>query len=228
MFIKCNVVMLPTKEKAHLGSIYRRISHKIVPKLDTNDEVGKLFVNQNKNLFQSNNDFTAHHLYITSDDAILGGDWFLNTTYHTIHKCHSVSENIQSDLNGRVYHGKFECKKIIATTDRSLMKESALAGEMISLPLPAIPSEFINTYVNEYNKDNEITSALVLYDYTRINAEYFQYPLLMDNTIDIKLIVKDEYTRKEVAGFIHLALAEFNNQYNEQLEMIDNWINKHL
>lgn len=88
--------------------------------------------------------FYQQHLYIISDDEIKKGDWVIEYQpkdnlgeLHQIHNEYVLSPNIQ--------------KKVIATTDTTL-------------ELPRLSQQFIEEYIEEYNKGQQITECLVEYE----------------------------------------------------------------
>ena len=137
-FNNANVVMLPNNQKTN-GMICKDITGQ-----------DKIIAIKTKYLME-HEDYIGHHLYIISDDEIKEGDWFVNIRKNTIHLCNGVNNNICSGQNHGEYHGKFECKKIISTTDKSL-------------ELPQPPQQFIEEYIEEYNQENIITDVLVEYE----------------------------------------------------------------
>lgn len=131
--------------------------------------------------------YYSQHLYFLSNEEIKKGDWYLNIVSNEIV---NVDFNIDYEQN--------HCKKIIATTD-------------ISLQLPQPSKEFIQAYIQAYNKGKPITKVLVemeeidSQDYhaeidyfgkTDIELEY-ELKINSSNEITIKKI-KDNYTREEV------------------------------
>ena len=153
--------------------------------------------------------FPKQHLYIISDDEIKEGDWFYN---------------IHSKIVGRAEFnfGKDElAKKIIATTDTSLgnyiwkqtnkksklynIQQNIETTKKVFIPLPQSSQQFIEKYIEEYNKGQQITECLV--EYEEIYPKHFTYNpneniitrLKVDknNIITIKK-VKDSYTQEEV------------------------------
>ena len=126
---------------------------------------------------------TNQHLYIISDDEIKEGDWIMIKDDNYIFKSKSDYSTEWKD----------RCK-IIATTDASL-----------GLPQPS--QQFIEKYIEEYNKGNVITDVLV--EELRSSDGYYDEQDIWhwktlglkinpkDNTITIKE-VKDNYTREEV------------------------------
>ncbi len=143
----------------------------------------------------------GYHLYIISDDEIKENDWYLGTymksSYYGLYKCDSKR------LEAITKEFKNVAKKVIASTDSSL-----------ELPQPS--KQFIEKYIEEYNKDNIITDILVEYEdiiynpekdreyqsNDRINIEDCDKQTRLkinpkDNTITIKKI-KEIYTKDEV------------------------------
>ena len=168
---------------------------------DVEKTKGKLILNGLKN-----DEYKEYqHLYIISDDEIKKDDWFINLQHNKIYQC------VPKPFVGEVWvnENKDVCKKVIATTDTSL-----------DLPQPS--QQFIEKYIEEYNKGNVITDVLVEYELIS-NEEYFgntvnpdnDVPYFdeklkinpKDNTITIKKI-KDSYTREEVENLIYSAMKD--------------------
>ena len=155
------------------------LSKDIKGKWDTDKE---WFNSYNKTRYQ------PQHLYIISDDKIEDGDL-----------------HITSDHSGF----GFRKYKIIATTDTSL-KIFAGKGDICDLyyNLPQPSQQFIEKYIEEYNKGNIITDILVEYDVITLNEDWSQRPVVVtndyklkinpkDNTITIKKL-KDNWNREEL------------------------------
>lgn len=185
MYKRAKVVMLPTNEKSRLFT------------------GGGSLIYLNHAVDGGNGWRKQQHLYITSDDEIKEGDWCIDLDFNRIFHC--------SDASREKYRNS---KKIIATTDSSLkvkdnwhsfmdraksieISPSSLEqiekGLNISLPQPL--QQFIEKYIEEYNKGNAITDVLVEYQITK--SEVFinngvPYSSLKvnpkDNTITIKKV----------------------------------------
>lgn len=188
-FKKTKVVLLTTNEKASL-------------KLGQNG----LLVN---NTLGYDAHFTNQHLYFLSDEEIKEGDWCVDK-HKVVFK--QETDKIFSEFTGS--------KKIIATTDKSLIINSIYGvdsfdtsifsgsgkSEIVKLPqmfnLPQPSQSFIEKFVEEYNKGNQITEVLVEYEvddgymevksYLKVNSK--------DNTITIRK-AKDIWNREEVVLF---------------------------
>ena len=143
------------------------------------------------------------NLYIISDDEIKEGDWIITNIHN------KIEQVLNNQTSLKFYQER--AKKIIATTDSSLWRPShKYASDVILLPQPS--QQFINKYIEEYNKGNMITDVLIEYELIS-NEEYFgntvnpddDVPYFderlkinsKDNTITVKK-VKDSYSREEV------------------------------
>ena len=125
------------------------------------------------------------NLYIISDDEIKEN----NTHFYNPH---SGQLHISGNHTDYIAINKNGCKKIIATTD-------------VSLGLPQPSRQFIEKYIEEYNKDNIITDVLVEYEYLLDDRTVLPYWNLKvntkDNTITIKKL-KETYTKEELCQIL--------------------------
>jgi hypothetical protein len=151
--------------------------------------------------------FTNHHLYIISDNEIKKGDWCLDTVHNIL---------FISDGNLELY--KSTDKKIIATTDTSLKKVVGI-GTFAAFPQPS--QQFIEKYIESYNKGEVIANVLIEYkNYTKGNL--YGNPMMIkpeilnrlkinpkDNTITIKKL-KDSWNREEVINLIKASIYAQN------------------
>ncbi len=220
-WIKRQVVMLATNEKAYTELIFR--------------ENRLMF--QNKKSFKNDRKWseTKHfHLYILSDEEIKEGDWYENNgvIFRADDKFDEGNNPNQNKNN----------KKIITTTDSSLKiagndydPRSKTGREWIFLPQPS--QSFIEVFVEEYNKGNIITEVMVEYENNtpkfipidKFNSKDLQDYIKLkinpkDNTITIRKI-KDSWNKEE--------LTELFLQCNRDLRLlrmqdIQIWIDKNL
>ena len=199
-FEKAKVVMLPTNQKTKYLMVYS----------DVEKSKGKLILNGLKN-----DEYKEYqHFYIILDKKPDNDDYYI---------IDGISEVLKN--NGLKFIDD-NCKKIIATTDSSLWRPShKYASDVILLPQPS--QQFINKYIEEYNRGNMITDVLIEYELIS-NEEYFGNTInpdddvpyfderlkinSKDNTITIKK-VKDSYSREEV--------IEFGNKVKEYCK--DGW-----
>ena len=147
---------------------------------------------------------SPQHLYIISDDEIKeNGTHFYNP--------HSGQLHISGNHTDYKAVNSNNCKKIIATTDTLLKIEingnrgNLLPDVSFDINLPQPSKQFIQKYVDEYNKGREIKDVLVEYDVHKNSFIPLWIP--KDNTITIKK-VKDSYTREEVENLIYSAMTD--------------------
>ena len=181
-FIIAKVVMLSTNEPSKIGNLatYQKRSLAKVIKEGINP-IGSTVQFWN--------------LYIISDDEIKKGDYYI---------IDDVPELLKK--NGLKFIDDY-CKKVIATTDTSLYIHQK---ETISLPervfyLPQPSKQFIEKYIEEYNKGNIITDVLVEYEYLLDDRAVLPYWNLKvntkDNTITIKKL-KETYNKEELCQIL--------------------------
>ena len=120
-----------------------------------------IFLEDSKGIIKTKN--KNGHLYVLSDDEIKKGDYI----YCTITNIIEIAKYNHDDL-------KRDWKKVIATTDTSLYIHQK---ETVSLPervfyLPQPSQQFIEKYIEEYNRGNIISDVLVEYELIS-NEEYF-------------------------------------------------------
>lgn len=176
--------------------------------------------------------FPKQHLYITSDDEIKEGDCVYNNKENIVEQITSKTQLIfvlEENKENQTF------KKIIATTDTSLniytwkqsnkkskpynVQQNIETTKKVFIPLPQPSQQFIQKYIEEYNKGNIITDILVEYENIYIDSfgttiiqcekdsdsylkqcEFVTSRLKInpkDNTITIKKL-KEVYTKEEL------------------------------
>lgn len=209
------------------------------------------------------------HLYIISDDEIKEGDWFHLDMSDNDHpdEIHQMGKNNWSKTGGINFNNNHTwskcCKKIIATTDTSLFitqweqtnKKSKCYNvqanientKLVKKQLPQPSQQFIEKYIESYNKGEVITDVLVEYEQTTeyLGRETIGYsangsaikignykvhdPVLKinpkDNTITIKKI-KDNWSREEVVKLLNKLTDDWND-YNKVI-VLNKWIEENL
>lgn len=201
---KVQLVMLPTNEKAEdCLAIYYNGKIGIAKELLTQSYLKSAGVK-------------TFHLYFLSDEEIKEGDWYIadNTVFRADTKFRENNRNNPNGNNGS--------KKIIATTDSSLRYITGVSNTTINMgdgdeyipstkPLPQPSQSFLEVFVTEYNKGNQIKEVLVEYEHegykdwfgyneTELPIWVPNYELKInpkDNTITIKK-VKDSFTKAEL------------------------------
>ena len=194
-FKKAEVFMLPTNE-AKGDFSKERIYPCLLKHSWMFDKEGK-----GKLIFTDSNIRTPtqlQHLYIISDDKIKEDDWCIDSDRNIFqHKNHFPVSIGQ--------------RKIIATTNTLLKIEiNSKRGDLLpdvsfDINLPQPSKQFIEKYIEEYNKGNVITDILVEYEYLLDDMVVLPYWKLKvnpkDNTITIKKL-KELYTKEELCQIV--------------------------
>lgn len=223
-FKRAQVVMLPAKK---MMDAYKTSITKVY------EDEGKLYLNKKERGELITEIGSPQHLYITSNDEIKEGDWY----FDGIDFIHQKSKH-----NAALVDGNKQNKKIIATTNTSLkLYETAtdykvIMGSCKILPQPS--QQFIEKYIESYNKGEIITDALVEYEmrhtgWTEDQSEYTYDEFIKvnpkDNTITIKRL-KESWNRKELSEKLHKLKQDVINKYHAQITNldVDEWIEENL
>lgn len=228
-FKKAKVVMLPTEDKSNI----------CIVKLN------------DKNILVNNKGYNSQHLYFLTDDRIEKEDWCYDKRDNAIFK---IKVNLEDgDGCGLIF-------KIISTTDTSLMTTVSVPhiGEqpnrkmldVIKLPQP--PQEFIEKYVESYNKGEVITDVLVEYELQSYSNRFedkkpigdsetwgkrLSLKINSDNTIIIKqeketlrdIMMKNPDIRGEVVQLLNEVIRQSKEQYSLLDRLgLDKWIEENL
>lgn len=205
---KMQVIMLPTQTSDLLKCI------KDYHVTNTNEVgiCGKLVLGvdkyANKELYQS------QHLYIVSDNHIKEGDYFING--NELYLCNIVVEPGPN------------AKKLEATTD--MLPRPGTGAFNSKASIPQIPKYFIDIYIEADGKIDEVNVEI---DILKIHNKFGNnitekiVKVNYDNTITIKLIDNQIYTKEEV---IKLCSKAFNIKpnYENILEEFNKWIENNL
>ena len=220
MLKKGKVVMLPTNERVINTKEYQLLlsnslfwTSKI--EIERYDE-GWFFLNNSSNhnscaITIPNVDIFKHqHLYIILDDEIKLFDWVYNNKENIVKRITSKTELIfvlEENKENQTF------KKIIATTDTSLEPRNLYGNSgLFKTILPQPSQQFIQKFVEEYNKGNIIEDVLVEYgkEYVDEKDAYGYNKLKINpknNTITIKK-VKDSWNREEVIELCRQAFID--------------------
>lgn len=161
MLKKCQIVMLPIKQKAQ-NCLVKYNDSKLILQFKPDYYYTQDYL---KSIYAE-----AHHLYVISDDKIEDGDWFLNTRNNVISQC------AKDDINSLGYfnpdHTAFLWiqdwhKKIIATTNTFLDVTNEDKDFKEWKLLPKLSVGFIEKYIEKYNAHREIVYVMVNYDVIR-------------------------------------------------------------
>jgi hypothetical protein len=103
------------------------------------------------------------NIYITSDEEIKEGDWYL-TNKNTLCKCIKTDSKYVYSLNGG---SSTNCKKIILTTDQDLIKDG----------VQAIDDEFLEWFVN--NPSCESVETERFYSMSQSSYSGIEYEIIL-------------------------------------------------
>ena len=182
-----------------------------------------IFLENSKGIVKTKN--KNGHLYVLSDDEIKEGDYCYS---YKMNKIVKSTCDVSREANKNIGFWK----KVIATTDKTLSQTNRT-----EIPQPS--QQFIQKYIEEYNRGNIITDVLVEYELIS-NEEYFLNTINPDenvpyfdedlkinpkyNTISIKK-VKDSWNREEVENLIYSAMKD--RRYTTVAEW-QKWIEENL
>lgn len=149
-------------------------------------------------------------LYITFNEKIKEGDTVINNLDNLIGKC--IRQITQAEIDDEEY------SKIIASTD-------------LSLKLPQPSKEFIQSFIESYDKGEVITDVLVEVEYLQEMYEeikYFTQLKLKDNIIIIKKKEDRMFTlddmKKACACGIDIAVKKGGNDFQPFEDLINSLI----
>ena len=217
-FKRAQVVMLPTELKS---IIFLNKQNKL-------RFLGKL-------LF-SDEEYSNNHLYIISDDKIKHNDWVYDKETNTVFE---IDEELDYKEIKKLNDSLF-VKKIIASTNTLLVSNygSFLSPDIKKVPQPS--QQFIEKYIESYNKGEIIVDILVEYEIFDNQCDGFSCQLCncdndksilienlkinpKDNTITIKKL-KNSWNREE-----HISdIRKFYNEYKFSGINIDKWIEENV
>lgn len=188
-----------------------------------------------------------YNMYILSDEEIKPDDWFitigdikgkLSYNFSSIHQCvkkeeykildgHSIREKLFIDneyghYSGYNPNGDESFKKIIATTDCLKVNEYVFEGHLCAKFVPAPSPQFIDKYVESYNKGNRIDKVLVTY--TEVDENYSHLKSMCETGDFLKTIVKVDKRNyitinkiQEEIKYTHADVCELIHQLSKDL-----------
>lgn len=160
----------------------------------------------------------SFHLYFFIDEKPKANEWY-----------YDVRDNILSNNSLGVTHFS---KKVIAATDKELLKpySEQTLNDIAILPQPS--NSFISKYISEYNKENIIKEVMVDYQ-----SEYFDEKgnpfgesyLKVDKNNSITITrCKEVWSRKEVESLIRQFSTDVASSSNNNFTTTSEWIEQNL
>ena len=177
------------------------------------------------------------HLYITTDEDIMSGEWVLFADVVMIAK--SFDDRVVYDGEGNSFM-KGNCKKIIATTDPKLRSDSLIEDParpednlLIRKGMPKIPQSFIESYCK--NPVDKVMVEYGLFHDGNFKDDGETHPfksisrpkLTSNNEIIIHPIEEKLYTREEVEALIRSYQDELGIMGGAST-FVSDWIKKNL
>ena len=221
---RAKVHMLPTKSK---------ITHRI-EQGDLYLDKGILYINPQTNYNRDEKLCNPQHLYITSDEEIKEGDWMFESYFSIGTGKKGSIRQFPGFGSNFPHHNLGMYNKIIATTDTSIgITDHKISPVPNFIDLPQPSNDFINKYIEKYNKDEQIVDVLVEYERKNNTGLYgieleFWYESKIDKNYCITIKpVKDNWNSEEVKILIN----EFHKDFCEGTgtdDIKDEWIEKNL
>ena len=237
MFKKSMVDMLPTNEKAN----NKYFSNELL--LCVNKETKNVLKFGNNSPFDIlGGYFKPQHLYFLSDEEIKEGDWYI-FNWAGEKDIQKFSKEQYNDRENHKHLYNNACKKIIATTDKSLVEKVLAKRDEIGdlykqFYLPQPSQSFLEKFVEEYNKGNQIKEVMVEYEGMLDDNNVLAWGSNKlkvnpkDNTITIRKM-KDSWNRDEVVELMERSIdrgVQLQKDYKviHKKDHINKWIEENL
>lgn len=231
---KHKIVLLPTTTNSDLGFYYMNGENFLGLQSKTGSYVEDRYCNY-------------QHLYILSNDIINTGDYFIDD-WNRLHECTGKNNYYIFYVGGQLRHDN--CKKVIATTDKSLtitefkqtnkkskcynIQQNIETTKLVKTQVPQIPEEFLQKYIEEYNNDCEVHEVEVGCVNCWSSGILLQMEVLQENPEDLenlKLIinsnntinvklVKTSWTREEVIKIAYDLLKATGSEIGAEMVKI--------
>lgn len=206
---------------------FKRAKGVMLPTRDNHSQLEIDDLNTNKLSFELKQYVCKNpqHLYIISEDEIKEGDWcYCKLDSKPIQYFKEKYQSIRNDIREYGY------KKIIATTDTSVTynyydSDSYGIPQVFKLPQPS--QQFIEKYIESYNKGEVITDLLVEYSPSSITLQTYSNQQIddslkalslkvnpKDNTITTKKL-KDNFTINEIEKALINTKLLTNNEFKD-------------
>lgn len=166
------------------------------------------------------------HLYLTSDEEIVKGDYMYNPMDNNIIQW-------DGDLTMTKNPVEYGYGKVVATTDQSLpFQWRDHRNDLHSYHFPQIPADFLRAYVDAYNKGNPIANVLVQVEKVlnttieSIDSYIFKFVPKLNSSNEV--IIKETkvcYTREEVIELFKSFNFDMGELTSNELH---NWIDRNL
>lgn len=176
----------------------------------------------------------SFHVYFLSNEEIKENDWYFLIPESKIKQFKLINYSLRN--NSR------EWKKIVAATDNNLIIDVNEGDDLepISLSLPNIPIDFIQSFTDSYNKGNVITNVLVEvntksvlstgYEALGFVKDFKSYKI-KNGAIIIEKLEEKTYTESQVIALCKKSYSRghYNGSFKEEEPVIsDKWIKENI
>jgi len=171
------------------------------------NDANQLCYQSNKSFKNDRKNRKKFNIYITNDEEIKEGDWFIQTTYEGVFKCSDAKiEYIYFDRDS--YEPIAYCKKIILTTDQDLINDG----------VQSIDDDFLEWFVKnpsceKVDLDTFSMGDKILYNVVFPKEEPKDVILGYKTSLDAQMLDKVE-PKKETLEEVELAIL-FHNTYEK-------------
>lgn len=215
MWKDAELLILPTDNKASIGSVFKKIKNYYENDLD---KLGDLTLNVNESVEGSNEYWQHQQLYVLSldkNDKIKENDWAYDKYDNRIVFVSKAKEDnlfhITNYIKERFVPQAYldvNCKKIIASNYKLIINQLDSFSGMPST-LPRISKDFIKEFIPQHNSGNINNNVLVEYDHIGSTEyiDYFQPKINSDKSINIQL-PKSSWNREEIIKNIEQAIVD--------------------
>ena len=223
MYEEINIVLLPTSEKGNF-----RGRNKFYPS-DICSYENKLY--DSKSTAYNPLHTTFMHVYVTSNDTIGNNEYFI---------CDNKIFQLKHSDGDYSWYDPNICKKIVATTDKSITINKIVVDSISSgikqVEPPKPNPEFISELIENYNNHLDVSTALLEYvkfdnfSFAKINPETntvnlksIKQTFNKSEIVDIfnKLITNNFITPENVEKCLHLLRQETWIDYDKEIEKVN-------
>ena len=148
--------------------------------------------------FKNQNELQNQNIYITNDEEIKEGDWFI--TKGEVFKCTLSDEFIWRNNFDKFPSIKIDCKKIILTTDQDLINDG----------VQSIDDEFLEWFIKNPSCENV--------EVKKVKGRYRDFGGNVHNYINYRIIIPKEEPKQRLEKYSE----RFDNKDNELVEGLFN------
>lgn len=179
---------------------------------------------------------TTQHLYILSDEKVKNGDWYVVELFKItgesdglhLEQCKKIEDVWVNNFDVVQTRHKDNCKKVIATTNPDLWKKENDGSKenqqfaQYLWDIPKIGLDFVERFVKEWNKGNEIEKVMIEYLNTGgFCNEVWELKIRSNGTVIISPVEERKYTKMEIMNSLHKAELKHDKDYTKIWVLIE-------